>query len=193
MKTDKEWVFEFQHSPIKPEERQAREAFYSKLIWVVDGTHLKRAKKQFFRVWDEGSWVSPKPALRKISFPQECELIRKWLGCRAPVFFDFGEGISPIESTFWCLLPNCPDGETYVAGFIRENFINFHLSETTETTPGFAELMKSYNKMISDYNAQREIERRQQFAFQPRYGGDPLNLLLQHQARLRWVQRRRRF
>ena len=38
--TDKNLVLEFQHSPIDPDERRAREAFYSKdgrsMVWIVD-------------------------------------------------------------------------------------------------------------------------------------------------------------
>ena len=36
VKTDQGWVIEFQHSLIKPEERRSRDAFYSKLVWLVD-------------------------------------------------------------------------------------------------------------------------------------------------------------
>ena len=35
-------VIEFQHSAIKDEERLAREQFYSKLVWVVDGRGFKK-------------------------------------------------------------------------------------------------------------------------------------------------------
>ena len=42
VKTDEGWVVEFQHSHIKPEERRSRNNFYKKLIWVVDGTRLKK-------------------------------------------------------------------------------------------------------------------------------------------------------
>ena len=47
--TDKNLVVEFQHSPITPDERRAREAFYTsegrKMVWVVDGrSKISRAK-----------------------------------------------------------------------------------------------------------------------------------------------------
>jgi competence protein CoiA len=35
-------VIEFQHSHIDPVERTKREKFYKNMVWVVDGTRLKR-------------------------------------------------------------------------------------------------------------------------------------------------------
>ena len=48
VKTDQGWVLEFQHSYLKSEERYSREAFYRKLVWVVDGT---RTSRSFLRRW----------------------------------------------------------------------------------------------------------------------------------------------
>ena len=41
-------TIEFQHSAIKPEEREAREFFYKKIIWIVDGSRLKNDWPRFF-------------------------------------------------------------------------------------------------------------------------------------------------
>src|ERR1041385_5779332 len=49
VKTHDGWFIEFQPSPISPEERRSREAFYQSLIWVVDGTTLKRGQRHFLR------------------------------------------------------------------------------------------------------------------------------------------------
>ena len=49
VKTDKDWVLEFQYSHLKPEERRARSIFYQKLVWVVNGTRRPRFKAQFFK------------------------------------------------------------------------------------------------------------------------------------------------
>jgi hypothetical protein len=38
VKTGNGCVLEFQRSPLSVEERGSRDAFYKKLIWVVDGT-----------------------------------------------------------------------------------------------------------------------------------------------------------
>ena len=46
VKTPDGWVIEFQHSFIAPEERRSRNAFYGKLVWVVDATRRIRDKTQ---------------------------------------------------------------------------------------------------------------------------------------------------
>lgn len=42
VRTDHEWVIEFQHSHIKPEERRSRDIFYRKLVWVI----MQRGERQ---------------------------------------------------------------------------------------------------------------------------------------------------
>ena len=44
VKTSANWVIEFQHSPIKSEEKRSREHFYKHLIWVVNGVRRERDK-----------------------------------------------------------------------------------------------------------------------------------------------------
>ena len=46
--TDQEVVLEFQHSPLRREEREARESFYGKMVWVVDGKRRMRDRARFF-------------------------------------------------------------------------------------------------------------------------------------------------
>ncbi|WP_205603562.1 competence protein CoiA [Cyclobacterium sp. SYSU L10401] len=56
-------VIEFQHSPIDPKERETREKFYRNMVWVVDGTRLKRDYPRFlkgkkeFRVTDKKGFL----------------------------------------------------------------------------------------------------------------------------------------
>ena len=40
IRTDKGFVIEFQHSSIKPEEKDARESFYKNMVWVVSVVQL---------------------------------------------------------------------------------------------------------------------------------------------------------
>src|SRR5207302_491390 len=115
--TDRGWVIEFQHSYIKPEERRFRDAFYKKLIWVVDGTG-KRDRAGFLNALRAGRSVG---ASIRMDFPDECALLRKWAGSDAPIFFDFGE-----EGPLWWLFAKSPGGPAYVAPFSRTNFIEIH-------------------------------------------------------------------
>src|SRR6218665_297072 len=42
-------VVEFQHSYIDPQERTSREQFYRNMVWIVDGTRLKRDYPRFLK------------------------------------------------------------------------------------------------------------------------------------------------
>lgn len=102
-------VLEFQHSHLRPDERAAREAFYPNLIWVVDGTRLKRDAPRFAA---GGQMLRPTPwrGIYTVAFPEEC-FPPNWLDCRAPAFFDFAgagpvaPGAMPVERYLWGPLP----------------------------------------------------------------------------------------
>jgi competence CoiA-like predicted nuclease len=47
VKTDQSYVIEFQHSRLDPQERIIREAFYQNMVWVVEGTRLKKDYPRF--------------------------------------------------------------------------------------------------------------------------------------------------
>ena len=57
VKTSSGWTIEFQHSAISKEERDTRDNFYKKLIWVVDGTRRKTDIKQFKQILNEESRI----------------------------------------------------------------------------------------------------------------------------------------
>lgn len=122
IKTDKELVIEFQYSAIKPDEIKSREAFYKNMVWVVDGTRLKKdyprfckgmnGRKAFFK----GFFLS--------AFPEEC-FPASWLASSVPVYFDF-QGDSPDiqRSALGCLFP-VVEGYAVMAIVRREQFIEF--------------------------------------------------------------------
>lgn len=109
VRTDHGLVLEFQHSHLRPDERAAREAFYPNLVWVVDGTRLKRDAPRF-----AAGRQSLRPTtwrgIYTLPFPEEC-FPPNWLDCRAPAFFDFAgaEPVAPsaplIARYLWGLLP----------------------------------------------------------------------------------------
>ena len=124
VKTDKDWVLEFQHSYIKREEQNSRNAFYSKLVWVVDGLRRETDKIQFQKILEESSKAPVGNVnIRKINFPEESRLLREWLNCGVPVFFDFDE---LNKSILWFLLPLNINGEAYLTPFSRKEFIEVH-------------------------------------------------------------------
>lgn len=166
--TDQDWVIEFQHSHLKPEERRARDEFYKNLVWVVDGTRRKRDMMQLLNAWKMGTPVGTSPVLRKISFPEECVLLREWASTRAPVFFDFKEA-----SNIWWLLPNSADGKTYITPFSRSEFIRLHRGGDTKDIQEFAKFLNDFSKLISSYNAHLRMQEQHQVL--PQFQRGPLH------------------
>ena len=137
VKTDQGWVIEFQHSHIKPEERRSRDEFYSKLVWVVDGTRLKRDRVQFHNAWNYGRHVGGNSRIRKI-FTDECALLRKWGNSMVPIFFDFGD-----DQNFWWLHAKGSSEQVYVAQYSRTDFIKIHRNGDTGHAHSFPSRMGS--------------------------------------------------
>lgn len=112
--TDKNFVFEFQHSAITPEERQSREQFYKNMNWVVDGTRLKNDYEKFSKA--QKRYILPIKIKQytvgkvfTILYPED-SLPKSWLNSNVPVIFDF-KGLNKITNPqdlrnyIFCLLP----------------------------------------------------------------------------------------
>lgn len=145
VRTDHGWVIEFQHSYIRPEERQSRDVFYRKLVWVVDATRRKRDGAQFAKAWEAGTPVGR--YIRQIR-TDDCGLLRDWSGSHAPIFFDFGN-----EPMLWWLLARRPGEPMYVAPFPRSDFIAIHHGKGPEGARDFDEFAKTIDELVAKYNA----------------------------------------
>jgi competence protein CoiA len=133
VKTEHGLAVEFQHSYLRPEERRVREAFYRRMVWVVDGLRRKRDRPQFFEAFNRGWVVRGKPLTLSIASDGGA-LLRDWADSRVPVFFDF-RGINDLEDVFpfgelWRLDPKSPQGWAYVAPVRRAGFIEALLKGT---------------------------------------------------------------
>jgi hypothetical protein len=147
VRTDHGWVIEFQYSHIEPEERRSRDAFYQKLVWVVNATRRKTDKAQFVKALEAGIPVGGNPYIRRVR-PDECRLLREWSGSPAPIFYDFGDG-----PTLWWLVARRPDEPAYLAPFARSEFIAIHLGKGPEGARDFDEFMRTVNGLVAPYNA----------------------------------------
>jgi hypothetical protein len=128
IKSDNGLVIEFQHSAIQSNEIKSREAFYKNMVWVVDGTRLKRDYPRFCRGFDDFRPTAIKGFFISF-FPNEC-LPENWLGSSVPVYFDFQSNNSDLQpderrSPLWCLFPDRMDGHALIAGVLRKQFIEF--------------------------------------------------------------------
>ena len=126
VKTASGWVLEFQHSYLNPEERRARNSFYRKLVWVVDGARRKTDEKQFQKILSESTRLPTQIPILQVHFPDECRLLKEWQDNNALVFFDFQEMGNTEQPMLWFLFPKMPSGDTYMFPFLRLNFIEFH-------------------------------------------------------------------
>ncbi len=131
IRTDHNLVIEFQHSPIKYEERISRERFYKNMLWVVDGTRLKNDYLRFCKGKDSLFFKKTKNNNVFIAeFPDEI-FPANWLKSPVPVIFDFlglsTDTADEIKNTLWCLVPK-QAGKTYVVSIKREAFISTTLN-----------------------------------------------------------------
>lgn len=152
VKTSQGWVIEFQHSHIKPEERKSRDAFYQKLVWVVDGLRRNTDPGKFKKALANGLQVGKNPSLRRV-WSDECALLREWSASNSPVFFDFGGG-----RVIWWLISGSPSGWSYVAPFSSTDFINLHLGNSQGLACEFEEFVADSRRLIGEY--ERNIIRR---------------------------------
>ncbi|OEJ67734.1 competence protein CoiA [Magnetovibrio blakemorei] len=142
VKTDQDWVIEFQHSYINPDERRSRESFYGNMVWVVDGLRRKNDLKQFAESVRYGSSIFKKPLIVTVHL-FECRLVKEWASSHVPVFFDFGEENQPHG--LWLLIPMGLDDKAYITLVGKENFINWHRKGDFNPQP-FIDQMKLYEQ-----------------------------------------------
>lgn len=78
-------VIEFQRSTIRPEEVQAREAFYQRMVWVVDGTKNESDPTYF----GMSVTAADERGFRGVHWMGRGKIFHRWMS-QKPVFIDFG-------------------------------------------------------------------------------------------------------
>jgi len=124
--TDYGLVIEFQHSPIKPDERASRENFYQNMIWVADGMRLQRDFNRFFKK-KKKIRETDLLGIFRVEYPEDYFPV-SWLGSAMPVIFDFRSddimnrfNAKPIP--LYCLFPTRIANYVTVAEIPRKAFI----------------------------------------------------------------------
>jgi competence protein CoiA len=168
VKTDQGWVIEFQNSPIKLEERQSREVFYRKMVWVVNGNRRKNDTKHFIDAVNDG--VRETAKIIRLRW-YKGTLLREWTRKTVPVFFDFGE-----QSRVWWL--HHSDGPMYVVAFSRTEFIQLHGGGPTQASKTFEKVLEDLRFVFARWNPQPS---------------DPLAGFQRYADRQKWARSRRRF
>jgi competence CoiA-like predicted nuclease len=125
VRSDHGLVIEFQHSHIKPEERLSRENFYKNMVWVVDGTRLKRYFIRFLK-GREDFRKTENESIYRIEFP-DVAFPKNWLKSNVPVIFDF-KGLemtdtNDIRNNLFCIFLNREWEPALIAEITRKAFI----------------------------------------------------------------------
>lgn len=148
-------VIEFQRSPIAPQEKVARESFYGNMVWVVDGTRLKRDAPRFLRALDQLRPINDQ-GFFLVPFPEEC-LPGAWLASSVPVFFDFGRVATDDSGAvgfdhLCCLLPRRVGREAVVVRVPRAQFVEVALQS--------AQILKGHEDFAAKVEALLQQQRR---------------------------------
>ena len=120
VKTAHGWVLEFQHSYIKPDERRSREAFYGRLIWVVDGKRRENDAAGLLAAYGRGGSLGVDSPKRRV-FPKGRGLLRDWVVSQTHVFFDLGD-----QWWLWWLSPDSHGTEAFLQPFPLSKFLKIH-------------------------------------------------------------------
>jgi competence protein CoiA len=116
-------VIEMQRWTIDPGEVDAREAFYQKIVWVVDGTKNESDPFNFSNMRsgrDEDGVVA-------FRWYGRSKLFHRWHS-QKPIFIDFGK-----EHGFWRILRFDPSTNTGTAGLVNiTGFVEIASSGTTD-------------------------------------------------------------
>jgi hypothetical protein len=127
IKTDYGLVIEFQHSHLDQIERNSREQFYKNMLWVIDGTRLKRDYPRFLK-GKEAFRATKQKGIFVADNIEDC-FPPAWIGRAIPVIFDF-KGMDVIQNTndwrnyLYYLFPKTSTGVSIIAIISREYFIN---------------------------------------------------------------------
>ncbi len=163
IKTDYGLVLEFQHSHLNPIERSSREKFYKNMIWVVDGTRLKRDYPRFEKAKQDFR-VTNKQGIFIVDFPDEC-FPSAWINNRVPVIFDF-KGTDVIvdakdsRNYLYMLYPKSAARHRFVAIITREFFVDCIISGNL-----FAKKQETQKQVVTPPAPNRRVAARSQYVF----------------------------
>ncbi|KAA2217215.1 competence protein CoiA [Maribacter flavus] len=178
VRTDNNLVIEFQHSFLDPQERNSREQFYKNMVWIIDGTRLKRDYPRFLNEWKSGSTSevqkTEKPGIFKIWFPEFC-FPKAWLNSAVPVIFDFyGDGTlddpEGMRNSLYCLFPQVGK-HARVAEISRNAFLQ--ATNNGEWTSRVQEFIREF-KIQDKVNSQQQALSHQSNKVEYRWNGVPL-------------------
>jgi competence protein CoiA len=148
VKTNDGIVIEFQHSPIKSEERKSRNDFYKNIIWIADGKRLIRDETNFAQAYNTGISIGHVKKVRT----NKSFLIKDWSNTGVPVFLDFGQTI------LWLLIPIISDVTTaYIFPISKVEFLEIFKEINSQKKVLFWKFLNDFIIFIKNPNPVRLI------------------------------------
>jgi competence protein CoiA len=102
VKTSHGLVVEFQHSPMPPEEMEARERFYGNMIWIVDGQRGD-LDLSYFQLGLGSTPIQTSPLAYAFAWYGKSRIMHNWSDAKARVFIDFGDNLTKGPPVVWRL------------------------------------------------------------------------------------------
>lgn len=158
VKTASGSVLEFQYSAITPQEKASREAFYGRMVWIVNGTRLKRDLPLFQEALTYA--LSAETKARAWLLPDRASaIIERWRGGSHPVFLDFGDAdfslpLLPSRGLPWWLT-YIPRGRVIATPVHRQSVVGHFLSGTPIRGFGRPTLPASRRSALARFEAYR--------------------------------------
>jgi hypothetical protein len=153
VKTERGTIIEFQHSFLNAKERFSREAFYSRMVWVVDGRRRKRDAAQLLKCIGPCVYARP-PFILYVTNHEECALLRDWTSSSVPVYFDLGIREDDGTRSFWRLDPISRVERAYLTPVSRESFLKVHregLDAETKFSDGVGLIVEQFRREAQRY------------------------------------------
>ena len=151
VKTSEDWIIEFQHSAISKEERNSRDSFYNKLIWIVDGMRRKTDLKQFQSMLNASNFIYFDPLLLSVD-TQERRLPLEWEDSNSIIFIDFGDSLISYRDGYssnkdlWLIYRNIKG--VFVSHFSRNSFIE--MLNNNNSNEIFSKLINPIQNQINE-------------------------------------------
>jgi hypothetical protein len=117
------WTIEIQHSPMDDEERKARNSFYKKIAWVIDGTRRKTDIDQLNRLLTNGVSLKTKFLTVAVNPDNKNRLLTEWHNKDSLVFFDFKQSDRNRQRIIWFALPKLKPEDAYIPAFTNYLFL----------------------------------------------------------------------
>ena len=158
--TNEGWVIEVQHSPIHPDERISRNEFYKKIVWVVDGTRLKRDWQRFEKMLQNRIQFPPsKIPTFAIDPNHQCNLVEDWHDENAFVLFDFQQVYKDGQPMLWLLFPKKKANDIILSQFPKKEFITLHLQNDFDEffSKHIPEVQKERSRLLNVYRRTNRV------------------------------------